>query len=119
GFSFAWAGFVPGIHVFRPRVNQDVDGRERRQVYVVCVRQTTVPSHDVDLGYLAGPKSHASIRLNTSVALVPPKPKEFESTVPKLALSMRLRTIGMSAKTGSSSGLLALSHMKPLFIINS
>jgi len=64
-------------------------------------------------------KYHASSRLKTSVALVPPKPKEFDSTVPILALSMRLRTIGMSAKTGSSSLIWALSQMKPLFIINS
>src|SRR3984885_2927598 len=63
-------------------------------------------------------KSHASIRLNTSVALVPPNPNEFESTVPSLALSMRLRTIGMSAKAESSSWILALSQMKPLFIIS-
>src|SRR5215813_2437306 len=63
-------------------------------------------------------KTHASSRLKTSVALVPPKPKEFDSTVPSLALSMRLRTIGMSANTGSSSLMWALSQMKPLFIIN-
>ncbi len=39
----------------------------------------------------------ASIRLND--ALVPPKPKEFDSTVPSFTLSLRLRTIGMSANT--------------------
>ena len=70
----------------------------------------------VDDGHQA---NHASIRLNTSVALVPPKPNEFDSTVPSLALSMRLRTIGMSANTGSSSVMLALSQTKPLFIISS
>src|SRR5262245_51228660 len=48
-------------------------------------------------------KFHASNRLKTNVALVPPKPKELDRTVPSLALSIRLRTIGMSAKTGSSS----------------
>src|SRR5262249_7608638 len=64
-------------------------------------------------------RNHASSRLKTSVALVPPKPKEFDSTVPSLALSMRLRAIGMSAKTGSSSVICALSQMKPLFIIKS
>src|ERR1700710_3046240 len=37
--------------------------------------------------------NYASSRLNTSVALVPPKPNEFDSTVLSLALSMRLRTI--------------------------
>src|SRR5882724_2367873 len=61
----------------------------------------------------------ASRRLNTRVALVPPKPNEFDSTAPILALSMRLRTIGMSANTGSSSVILALSQIKPLFIISS
>jgi hypothetical protein len=35
------------------------------------------------------------------------------------ALSMRLRTIGMSAKAGSSSVMCALSQMKPLFSISS
>ena len=68
---------------------------------------------------LAQAYAHASSRLNTSVAFVPPKPNEFDSTVPIRALSIRLRTIGMSAKTGSSSAMWALSQMKPLFIINS
>ena len=41
-------GLVPGIHVLRPSLTgaEDVDGRERRQVYVVCAKQTTVPGHD-------------------------------------------------------------------------
>jgi hypothetical protein len=38
-------GLVPGIHVFLADM-QDVDGRERRQVYVVCAKQTTMPGHD-------------------------------------------------------------------------
>ena len=38
-------------------------------------------------------------------------------TVPSFALSMRLRTIGMSANTGASSVILALSQMKPFCII--
>ena len=29
-------GLVPGIHVFKLTTSKDVDGRERRQVYVVC-----------------------------------------------------------------------------------
>src|SRR5207248_10959967 len=62
---------------------------------------------------------YASSRLKTSVALVPPKPNEFDSTVPSLALSMRLRTIGMSENAGSSSVMWALSQTKPLFIIKS
>ncbi len=39
-------GLVPGIHVFRTLGRKDVDGRERRQVYVVCAKQTTMPGHD-------------------------------------------------------------------------
>ena len=98
--------------------------RERRSYELLRVIQwmarITEPApcrwmHDSTLAV----QSHASIRLNTSVALVPPKPKEFDSTVPSLALSMRLRTIGMSANTGSSSVMLALSQTKPLFIISS
>jgi hypothetical protein len=37
-------------------------------------------------------------RWKTSVALVPPKPKELDRTVSILALSMRLRTIGTPSK---------------------
>src|SRR6516162_5284738 len=85
-------------------VYQDVDGRDK-------------PGHDtIPLEF---PQNHASRRLKTNVALVPPKPKEFDRTVPILALSIRLRTIGMSAKTGSSSVMCALSQMNPLFIMSS
>ena len=52
-------------------------------------------------------------------ALVPPNPNELESTQPSATLSRRSRTIGTSAKTGSSVSILALSQMKPLFIISS
>src|SRR5579871_1967569 len=90
----------PGLVEF-----QDVDGRDE-------------PGHDGKSDCRLRDEAYASSRLNTSVALVPPKPKEFDSTVPSLALSMRLRTIGMSAKTGSSSVMWALSQMKPLFIIS-
>ena len=45
--------------------------------------------------------SHPS-RWNTSVALVPPKPKLFDITQLMATLSMRSRTIGMSANSGSS-----------------
>src|SRR5712671_2805070 len=62
---------------------------------------------------------HASSRLKTTDALVPPKPKEFDSTQPSATLSRRSRTIGMSAKAGSRVRMLALSQMKPLFIISS
>ena len=61
----------------------------------------------------------ASSRLNTTEALVPPKPNEFDSTQPSVTSSRRSRTIGMSAKAGSSVSMLALSQMKPLFIISS
>jgi hypothetical protein len=40
------AGLVPGIHVFPEVPEEDVDGGERRQVYVVCAKQTTMPGHD-------------------------------------------------------------------------
>ena len=91
----------------------DVHGEVSTRNFALC------PAMTVNWGFQFARKIHASIRLNTSVALVPPKPKEFDSTVPSLALSMRLRTIGMSANTGSSSVMLALSQMKPLFIISS
>lgn len=41
-------GLVPGIHVFPSMPKEVVDGRERRQVYVVCAKQTTTPGHDDD-----------------------------------------------------------------------
>src|SRR5258708_5607876 len=36
----------------RTRCRQDVDGRERKQVYVVCARQTTMPGHDDGWSYV-------------------------------------------------------------------
>jgi hypothetical protein len=42
----SWPGFVPAIHVFLPGCSQDVDARQRRQVHVVCARQTTMAGHD-------------------------------------------------------------------------
>ena len=42
---------------------------------------------------------HASSRLNTMDALVPPKPNELDSTHPTATLSRRSRTIGMSANS--------------------
>src|SRR5690606_8735148 len=62
---------------------------------------------------------YASRCLKANVAFVPPKPNEFDRTQPSFALSLRSRTIGMSAKAGSSSSIFALSQMKPLFIIRS
>lgn len=64
-------------------------------------------------------RAQASRRRMTIVALVPPKPNELDSTVAILASSRRSRTMGMSAKSGSSSSMLALAQMKPLFIISS
>src|SRR6185295_8911058 len=58
-------------------------------------------------------------RWNTSVALVPPKPKLLESAVSIFALSMRLRTMFALATAGSISSILALSQMKPDCIISS
>src|ERR1700723_3861407 len=40
------AGLVPAIHAFLAARTQDVDARHRRQVYVVCARQTTMAGHD-------------------------------------------------------------------------
>ncbi len=67
---------------------------------------------------LHGP-GHASARFRTIEALVPPKPKPFDRTYPSLAPSTRLRTMGMSAKAGSISSILALAEMKPFCIIRS
>ncbi len=39
-------GLDPGIHVSPDASKEVVDGRERRQVYVVCAKQTTMPGHD-------------------------------------------------------------------------
>src|SRR5262249_55851863 len=65
------------------------------------------------------PVGHASSRLSTIDAFVPPKPNEFDSTQDSATLSRRSRTIGMSSNAGSSFSMLALSQMKPLFIISS
>src|SRR5690242_15367419 len=64
-------------------------------------------------------KHYASTCLNTTEALVPPKPNEFDSTQPSFTLSCRARTIGMSANAGSRFSMLALSQTKPEFIIRS
>src|ERR1041384_3777974 len=61
----------------------------------------------------------ASSRLNTTEALVPPKPNEFDRTQLSCALSRRSRTSGTSVKAGSRFSMLALSQMKPLFIMSS
>src|SRR5580704_3406521 len=41
----SWPGFVPAIYVFLA-YRQDVEARQRRQVYGVCARQTTMAGHD-------------------------------------------------------------------------
>src|SRR6266480_4157150 len=42
----SWPGSSRPSTSFVPRCFKDVDARERRQVYVVCARQTTMPGHD-------------------------------------------------------------------------
>src|SRR5262249_49431428 len=61
--------------------------------------------------------AHASSRLNTTDALVPPNPNEFDSTQLSATSSRRSRMIGMSANAGSRFSMFALSQMNPLFII--
>jgi hypothetical protein len=39
------AGLVPAIHALMLG-DQDVDTRDRRQVYAVCEKQTATPGHD-------------------------------------------------------------------------
>src|SRR5262249_27717993 len=63
-------------------------------------------------------RRQASSRLNTTDALVPPNPNELDSTQPSSTSSRRSRTIGTSANAGSRVSMLALSQMKPLFIIS-
>jgi len=64
-------------------------------------------------------QNHASSLLNTTEALVPPKPNELESTWPSLASSRRSRTMFMSLIAGSRFSMLALAQMKPFCIISS
>src|SRR5215210_4617758 len=64
-------------------------------------------------------RCHASSLLNTIEALVPPKPNELDKTQPSATLSRRSRTIGISAISGSSVSILALSQIKLFFIISS
>lgn len=109
----------------------DVARRDRTAMLRQCcdemtVRRDPARSGDAAIRRFSGShpdagaaNDHSPARLNTSVALVPPKPKEFDSTVSIFAPSMRLRTIGMSAKAGSISSMLALSQMKPSCIIRS
>ncbi|MDA9432009.1 hypothetical protein XH88_09470 [Bradyrhizobium sp. CCBAU 51627] len=39
------AGFIPAIHAL-PRGMENVDARQRRHVYAVCVKQTAIAGHD-------------------------------------------------------------------------
>ncbi len=78
--------------------------------------------HRIIFALLRAPKAcgaHASQRLITKVALVPPKPKLFDMTQLRLTSSCRLRAMGTSANSGSSSSMLALSQTKPLFSMSS
>src|SRR6185312_43105 len=100
--SFVMPGLGPDIQVFLIRHRKDVDARHKA-------------GHDVD----GRSRDYASSRLNTTDALVPPKPKEFDSTAPIFTSSLRARAMGMSSKAGSRFSIFALSQMKPLFIIKS
>src|SRR6266481_2541732 len=80
---------------------------------------TLKPENDADGITESEPaRSQASKRLRTIDALVHVMPNEFDSTQPTATLSRRLRTIGISANSGSRFSILALSQMKPLFIIS-
>src|ERR1700682_492045 len=45
-YSVVMPGLDPGIHPLRKSPAKWMDCRERRQVYVVCARQTTMPGND-------------------------------------------------------------------------
>src|SRR5216683_2937116 len=45
-YSAVMPGLDPGIHQSLKRLAKRMDCRERRQVYVVCARQTTMPGND-------------------------------------------------------------------------
>src|SRR5438105_3412483 len=51
---------------------KDVDGRERRQVYVVCARQTTMPGHD-DVTHTCC-ADDATAAASASASSLPPTP---------------------------------------------
>jgi hypothetical protein len=57
----ASARLCPAIHVLLVVTLKDVDARQRRQVYVVCAKQTTLAGHD-------GGGSHLSISAICSAA---------------------------------------------------
>src|SRR5690606_25660072 len=82
------------------------DGLRNAPRYGVIVRDT----HDQAAFSLHDPchEFYPLCRWKTSVALVPPKPKELERTVSIVALSMRLRTIGTPSNSGSSVWIWAL-----------
>jgi hypothetical protein len=50
GFSFVMAGLDPAIHEFLEQMKQDVDARERRQVYAVCAGLTAMRGLDEGAG---------------------------------------------------------------------
>src|SRR5271166_2295078 len=78
---------------------------------------STTLQHDLLAQVRSACAAQTSRRLNTTEALVPPKPNEFDRTQPSFASSRRSRMIGISANAGSRVSILALSQMKPLFII--
>src|SRR5258708_34186892 len=46
--SSSWPGLSRPSTSFLRRCSDDVDARERRQVYAVCARQTAMPGHDAE-----------------------------------------------------------------------
>ena len=86
-----------------------------QDIYYLQVQQTVQPSQGRPG---SGSTYQAATRVKASVALVPPKPKEFDSTQFN-SRSSRLRRMGKSSNAGSSSSMCALSQAKPLFSISS
>src|SRR6185437_16966761 len=68
-------------------------------------------------GARRGARAGAQARASTRQPLVPPKPKLLDITVSS-GRSRRSRTIGRSAKAGSSVSMLALSATKPPAIMS-
>lgn len=64
-------------------------------------------------------RTHSSKRRNTSVALVPPKPKLLDITTRRSTSSIRSRMIGKHSASGSRVSILAEAAINRLSIINS
>src|SRR5262245_47407518 len=97
GHQWSWFGDVDVRHGHLPLMPR---ADRHRIIFALCARQAC--------------GAHASQRLSTKVALVPPKPKLFDMTQLSATSSRRLRTMGTSLNSGSSVSMLALSQTKPL-----